>query len=166
MGYAPPEVTPGRTYCGTRCSMSRIRNRQIEVRKSNCRVPTGDEAPATEIKTKSRPTKEPAGYVVKTGQSSHRVEIQSNLHSGGQQTQLGSAGTEAISGCRNAESVDAKSVEEMASGYRSHVAFNCSEGVGCIVGRHSDSDRWRSFLWHEPMWHAPSVRLLTTAGAA
>jgi hypothetical protein len=32
----------------------------------------------------------------------------------------------------------AKSGEEVESGYRSHVTFNCSEGVGWVVGCHSD----------------------------
>jgi nitrite reductase/ring-hydroxylating ferredoxin subunit/uncharacterized membrane protein len=39
------------------CLETRIRNGQIEVRKSNCGVPTGDETRASEIKTKSRPKK-------------------------------------------------------------------------------------------------------------
>jgi nitrite reductase/ring-hydroxylating ferredoxin subunit len=39
------------------CLEARLRNGQVEVRKSNCRVSTEDEPPTTEIKTKSRPKK-------------------------------------------------------------------------------------------------------------
>ena len=36
---------------------ARLRNGQIEVRKSDCQVSTEDEEPTTKIKTKSRPKK-------------------------------------------------------------------------------------------------------------